>query len=1546
MAAPRTSSGPLPLVARFLLVAATLAVLLVAGIEAGRGRRPRYSYDGYEEQIDDESVEGKRIYKNPRNAPSDHCPRDEDAIKRTSRSCLRKCSSHKDCLSPRRVCICDGVCGMSCIKPDKECDDLENPLFGIVEISGNIVKSKATYKCQEGYHLIGRRERVCQADGTWSGKAPECKENLYCTDPPLIANARHNVPEAQTRFEVNYTLQYSCQQGYMTKGFSRAKCLLYNGTMQWFGPEIECIPKSCGDPGEIENGIKEGSCYTYSCRVTYHCRTGYEIMGLANHYCQHDGSWSPQALPSCEPVKCDIPANPANGKAIFITVSYNSVVTYTCNFSFMIVGPSTRHCGPDKKWSGDTPQCKPPCIVPSVEHGTINNKQPRMHVSHGFILQVVCEKNYELTYNNSLPACYNGTWSHYPHCEPARCKTLPARPRHGMVIVPKTDHGRLAKFRCRDGYRLNGSQTTECKYGNWTDARPRCEEVFCGFPGYLENGKVLLVGNMGMYDYRQYVKNVRNNRQIRYECSRGYYLVNGPPGSTCVAGRWSPEQKPQCIPNYHPRIRWLRKRSVNESEAPSWATVNESEALSWATPAPIPLSNTTQYIEWKYSESAEDEPHREEEEEEEEEEGEEYIFEEEKEEGLSDDKLTKGFFSPSSFSSPIAKEEMSLPSENDVSEAHATTTPSPSLLTSGQKNAIKFGSMLKAPLAEVYRLLRGEGVLHQQNNHGESSARLPFNESKNYNRVRFPRSLDSRGGFIVGYEGRGARSIAMEEAKHKKRLRKRGKHGKKGKRRRVPCEPIPNEPYLSVDIIRSGRDPNVTYSPGVRVKVTCLHGYGLNIGNKTAKCAHGKWKPMKPECVTLPCSVPPAPHGQYEFNGQDVPEHSTISHGEVVNFSCRSGYKVLGSETMRCWYGEWAVTGKSPDCQPEPCILPGMTHGKYMAGYKKNLTIIHGASVQYTCDEGWMRSHPKITCHLGNLTPAPPACVTPAQAADTSGAGHISTQGTAGLMGMNHHEADLTPGGDITINLTSSRKSCGPPTRIKGTVVFKNGRPLGDNDKAFPDGTDVTFNCITNGIGEKTTWKISCEDGSWVGRSGNKWQTATCEDDEDDVTGSNRTCVWRKSAPNVVTFFDDQQIMEDMVHFDSGTVLVSRCVDIGKYALNGAVRRRCNKGVWQGEKPTCFGLNQENDYALEKPPTILLRNMMGPMAQTNDGKLIIYPGTILHLECLWLRKYGTPHWNVTHHNRTRRHDKFDNDCKKPLKCWKYPEGWTTDPGRNSQLEYRLSLYHSHVDDTGTYTCITPPKHKHSVEIIVQAVHCPEIPAQKALQMSTTETKMNTKVTFSCDAGSTLVGSTEVTCLPSGNWSAPYPHCENIECPDIPVSEEVMDLGEAPVKVTVLSRTMDGRAVFSCPRGYGLTGEAQVVCQASGKWSSPPPKCYEVKCSSPEPPENGVVAGEGPFHAGDMVQITCRPNFMMEGKPFIVCQQTGEWSGETPKCVQACTYPGTIISGTMSSVKFYYAITDTITFSCSDGFRLHGARAIQCLDGGKWSAQVPTCLPDQ
>lgn len=57
-------------------------------------------------------------------------------------------------------------------------------------------------------------------------------------------------------------------------------------------------------------------------------------------------------------VQCPAPDSPKNGRAIYTSTSYNSVVSYECRYGYTLVGESSRRCGADKKWSGTLPVCK------------------------------------------------------------------------------------------------------------------------------------------------------------------------------------------------------------------------------------------------------------------------------------------------------------------------------------------------------------------------------------------------------------------------------------------------------------------------------------------------------------------------------------------------------------------------------------------------------------------------------------------------------------------------------------------------------------------------------------------------------------------------------------------------------------------------------------------------------------------------------------------------------------------------------------------------------------------------------------------------------------------------------------------------------------------------------------------------------------------------------------------------------------------------------------------------------------------------------------
>lgn len=65
-------------------------------------------------------------------------------------------------------------------------------------------------------------------------------------------------------------------------------------------------------------------------------------------------------------------------------------------------------------------------------------------------------------------------------------------------------------------------------------------------------------------------------------------------------------------------------------------------------------------------------------------------------------------------------------------------------------------------------------------------------------------------------------------------------------------------------------------------------------------------------------------------------------------------------------------------------------------------------------------------------------------------------------------------------------------------------------------------------------------------------------------------------------------------------------------------------------------------YIETAPPTILVRVPSGSAAVDHNGGLVVFPGSILHLECLYLRRHGDPEWTWTSEAETYLTGKFLN----------------------------------------------------------------------------------------------------------------------------------------------------------------------------------------------------------------------------------------------------------------------------------------------------------------
>ena len=55
-----------------------------------------------------------------------------------------------------------------------DCSTPKQPNHGTVSYDGTGYNMVVSYKCDEGYSLIGSSKRVCQSNGNWSGEEPVC----------------------------------------------------------------------------------------------------------------------------------------------------------------------------------------------------------------------------------------------------------------------------------------------------------------------------------------------------------------------------------------------------------------------------------------------------------------------------------------------------------------------------------------------------------------------------------------------------------------------------------------------------------------------------------------------------------------------------------------------------------------------------------------------------------------------------------------------------------------------------------------------------------------------------------------------------------------------------------------------------------------------------------------------------------------------------------------------------------------------------------------------------------------------------------------------------------------------------------------------------------------------------------------------------------------------------------------------------------------------------------------------------------------------------
>uniref|UniRef100_A0A672SF25 CUB and sushi domain-containing protein 3-like n=1 Tax=Sinocyclocheilus grahami TaxID=75366 RepID=A0A672SF25_SINGR len=212
----------------------------------------------------------------------------------------------------------------------------------------------------------------------------------------------------------------------------------------------------------------------------------------------------------------------------------------------------------------------------------------------------------------------------------------------------------------------------------------------------------------------------------------------------------------------------------------------------------------------------------------------------------------------------------------------------------------------------------------------------------------------------------------------------------------------------------------------------------------------------------------------------------------------------------------------------------------------------------------------------------------------------------------------------------------------------------------------------------------------------------------------------------------------------------------------------------------------------------------------------------------------------------------------------------------------------------------------------------------------------TVVSYDCNPGYYLFGSSVLTCQPVGYWDKPLPECLEVDCGHP---------GSPPHAVVMGDKFTFGSTVhYRCLEDRALIGESTRTCQLNGQWSGSQPHCSGDKrgaCGDPGTPAH-ATREEGSFQQHAKVRFTCATGHTLYGSAERICFPNGTWSGRQPTCKPVqCGNPGTPANGHILRVHGT-TFSHSIVYSCVDGYRLSGSPSRQCLANGTWSGSEPNC----
>ncbi|XP_019857190.1 PREDICTED: uncharacterized protein LOC100638611 isoform X13 [Amphimedon queenslandica] len=720
----------------------------------------------------------------------------------------------------------------------------------------------------------------------------------------------------------------------------------------------------------------------------------------------------------------------------------------------------------------------------------------------------------------------------------------------------------------------------------------------------------------------------------------------------------------------------------------------------------------------------------------------------------------------------------------------------------------------------------------------------------------------------------------------------------------VNCsELIVDSEELSVSYNSTSYNSTATYS--------CESGFNLaGVAERTC-LSSGNWSGDPPFCKIVNCS-------ELIVDSEELSvSYNSTSYNSTATYSCESGFNLAGVAERTCLSsGNWS--GDPPSCEIVNCSELIVDSEELSVSYN---STSYNSTATYSCESGFnLAGVAERTClSSGNWSGDPPSCE------------------IVNCSELIVDSEELSVFYNSTSYNSTATYSCESGFNLAGVAertCLSSGNWSGD-----PPFCKIV-NC-SELIVDSEELSVSYNSTSY-----NSTATYSCESGFNLAGVAERTCLssgnWSRDPPYCQIVNCSELIVETnafgglSVSYSSNSrsynsTATYSCDD--GYSLTGTFIRTClSSGNWSGDPPSCEIVHCSELIVDSEELTVSYNSTSYNSTATYSCESGFNLAGVAERTCLSSGNWSgdPPSCEIV-------------NCSELIVDSEELSVFYNSTSYNSTATYSCESGFN-LAGVAERTCLSsgnwsgdPP--------FCKIVNCSKlIVDSEELSVFYNSTSYNSTATYSCVSGFNLAGVAERTCLSSGNWSGDPPSCEIVNCSELIVDSEELS-------VSYNSTSYNSTATYSCESGFNLVGVAEKTCLSSGNWSGDPPYCQIVNCSELIVESNAfgglsVSYSSNSRSYNSTAIYSCEKGFSLTGVSIRTCLSSGNWSGDPPFCkivncselmVESNAYGGLSVS--LSSSNF----NSTATYSCTyEGYVLVGNGVRTCQANGNWSEAEPNC----